>query len=476
MGKEFTLWAHQRTGIARSLESDTFAFFFDAGTGKSCTTIRSICERMNIERRYFKTLIFAPPVVLTNWKCEFKTFSDIDQAKIEVLYGPGKERALTLAKKSPLIAITNYESLLMKDVFEAIKKWAPECIVFDESHRIKNPQASRTKKAIELADTARFKYLLTGTPVLNTPMDLFAQFRAMDGGATFGKNFFTFRAKYFYDKNAHMPRHIHFPNWVLRPESLDIFNLIIHRKGMVAKKAECLDLPPLIKKTIEVELSPEQRRAYEAMKKEFIAFFENGAAVAQLAITKALRLQQILSGFARIDTGSEQIDQPFKDNPRATALEEILEDLLENPESKVIVWAVFKQNYKDIAEVCKRLKVKFVELHGEVSGKKRDEAVDSFNKNPETRVLIGHPGSAGIGVNLIAASTSIFYSRGFSLEFDIQAEARNYRGGSERHASITRIDLVAPNTLDAQILERLSQKQQITDHVLKDIVRELKNE
>ena len=472
--REYKLWAHQIDAVEKSLKSDSYAFFMDPGVGKTATTIRSICERMNMLQRYHKVLIFAPPVVLSNWRREFKVFSEIDPSQVVVVYGPGKARAKLIEETKSKILITNYESLLMKEVFEALKKWAPDVIVFDESHRIKNPQASRTKKAIELADKAKHKYLLTGTPILNSPMDLFAQFRALDGGDTFGKNFFIFRAKYFYDKNAGMPKHMHFPDWRLRPGSLDLFNLIIHRKGSIARKAECLELPPLVKKRIEVELSPAQKRAYEEMKEDFITFFEGGASVAQLAITKALRLQQILSGFIRIDNGDTQVDAPFEDNPRATALKEILSNILESTEEKVIIWAVFKQNYKDIAHVCNELNAKFVELHGEVSGKNRDESVNSFNDDPNVRVLIGHPGSGGIGVNLVAASYSIFYSRSFSLEFDIQAEARNYRGGSERHSSITRIDLVAADTLDDIILRRLASKQQITEHVLKNIVEELK--
>jgi SNF2 family DNA or RNA helicase len=85
-------------------------------------------------------------------------------------------------------------------------------------------------------------------------------------------------------------------------------------------------------------------------------------------------------------------------------------------------------------------------------------------------VLIGHPGSGGIGVNLTASSVSIFYSRGFSLEHDIQAEARNYRGGSERHDKITRIDLVAPGTIDEEVVRKLHAKQTISDVILKGML------
>ena len=82
-------------------------------------------------------------------------------------------------------------------------------------------------------------------------------------------------------------------------------------------------------------------------------------------------------------------------------------------------------------------------------------------------------GSGGIGINLVAASYAIFYSRSFSLEHDLQAEARNYRGGSERHTKITRIDIVARDTIDEHIQKALSDKQNISETLLKEIGHEM---
>jgi len=134
------------------------------------------------------------------------------------------------------------------------------------------------------------------------------------------------------------------------------------------------------------------------------------------------------------------------------------------------VWAVFKENYNDIREVCEKLKLDYVEVTGEVSQKNKMLAVERLNNDPKCRVLIGHPGSGGIGINLVAANHTIFYSRSFSLEYDIQAEARNYRGGSEQHEKVTRIDLVTPNTIDEQVLKALASKKNIGYQVLKEML------
>ena len=80
--------------------------------------------------------------------------------------------------------------------------------------------------------------------------------------------------------------------------------------------------------------------------------------------------------------------------------------------------------------------------------------------------MIANQGAGGIGINMTEASYSIFFSRNFSLEHDLQAEARNYRGGSEMHQKVTRIDLVSPGTIDELISEALANKQNMAEKIL----------
>jgi SWI/SNF-related matrix-associated actin-dependent regulator 1 of chromatin subfamily A len=103
-----------------------------------------------------------------------------------------------------------------------------------------------------------------------------------------------------------------------------------------------------------------------------------------------------------------------------------------------------------------------VECHGETPNARKFEAVERFNHDPDVKVFLGHPQSLGIGINLTAASYMIYYSRNFSLENDIQSEARNYRAGSEIHESITRYDIVAPNTIDELCLSQLGAKNEVS--------------
>lgn len=467
-------WKHQQEALLKSKNLTHFAFFFEVGAGKTLTCINAVRMRFAQVRCILPTLILSPPITLLNWKREWLMHSNLKEEDIVILEGTGKQRVeiLKSVMGRPKVLITNYESLLIKDLFPLLQQYRPNILVCDESHKLKDAKSRRSEATTKLADTAQFKYLLSGSPVLNSMMDLFSQFRILDGGQTLGKNFFGFRAKYFYDKNAGAPAHVSWSDWVPRAGTDKELRAKIGHVSMSVKKEDCLDLPPLVKKRIYVEMSTDQKRAYDSMLKDFIAAVDNKVAIAELAITRGLRLQQIVSGFVAVeeDVGERSLKE-FKDNPRLDAVEELLAEL--TPSNKVIVWAVFRQNYAQLRSVFEKLKIKYVEVHGDVTAKAKQEAVDAFNNEKDVRVFLGHPGSGGIGINLIPASYSIFYSRNFSLENDIQAEARNYRGGSHIHEKVTRIDLVCAASIDEEVLKALDEKQQIGESVLRNIAAKL---
>lgn len=457
-------WAHQKKAVEFARTQRDLALFWEMGTGKTATTINILRDLWARYDGLQTTLILAPIVVLDNWRDEFKAHADVADKYLLVLKGSGakKQKQLERLQRSggPQIIIGNYEIMQNKAILEMLHKLGIKILICDESQRCKSHKSKRAKAIAKLADTCKHRYILSGTPVLNSPMDVFMQFRILDGGELFGSNFWAFQKRYFYDQNAGMPKQVHFPKWVPKPGVFVEFNDLIMRKGLRATKEECLDLPPFVKETLHVELSTEQRRAYKEMHQDFLTFIKGEAVVANLAITKGLRLQQIVSGFVKTDNGDIV---RFKNNPREKALKELLEDL--TPDNKVIVWACFKENYKQIAEVCKSVGVEYSELHGDI--KDRDVEIESFRKDDAVRVMIANPQAAGLGINLIEASYSVYFSKGFNLEHDLQSEARNHRGGSEKlHQKITRIDLVAKDTLDERVNEALANKVNVASAIL----------
>lgn len=487
------LWDHQKRVIAMSKVVPNLALFHDMGAGKTCSTIQILRHKYAEKGILRKTLIISPLVTLPNWKKEFSVYSRVNPSDVIHLEGTGKKKLQQFLKAvtDPVIhsasrnrvIITNYEAVQSDELFEAILRWQPEILVCDEAHRLRNHSSKRAKRIAQISDLCKHKYLLTGSPILNSVADIFYQYRILDGGKTFGDNFYAFRAKYMVDGNAGWSsKPGYFPKWEARPELFaELSDKMYAPEKLLPKgsfplakanrvlKKDCMDLPPLIKQVMSIPLSSDQIKMYKEMRDEYLTFVESEkqkgtalAVVAQLAITKALRLQQITSGFVKADDGKEYA---LDDNPRLEVLRDLLTETTAN--NKVIVWACFRFNYIQIGKLCEELGLSYRAVHGDIPPKEKESAIEDFRTDPKVKVIICNQMSAGIGINLTEAAYSIFYSRNFSLEQDMQAESRNYRGGTkELHSKVTRIDLVAPDTIDELIAEALANKESLATKIL----------
>jgi len=473
------LWEHQKTAVVRAEDLKGFGLFFDMGTGKTRTAIE-ILMRDFLVHGELKTMIICPLVVRGNWKNELIKYSRgfILEDDIEILDGTIASRTNKISKdykRKHKVYICNYESFANDTFVNTAKMAGFKAFILDESHRIKSPDAKRTKNLLNLVcNNPQIKrvLLLSGTPLLQSIEDLFTQSKLLDGGLRLGHNFFSFKSRFMYDANASKKSWMqrYFPDWKPRPGALEEITKLMAPITMSVAKSQCLDLPPLTRKVIEVELTKEQKNIYDQVKKNLIAEFSNGSVTTTpLALTKTLRLLQWTSGFmpsVSIDGGEVQIQTPGT-NPRLEALRQILEGCVDS--HKVIVWAAWNVNIKEISLLLENLKIKFVRIDGSVTGAAREKAIEEFRQDKEVRVFLGNPSAGGIGINLIESSVSIYYSRSFNLEHDLQSEARNYRGGSEIHESITRIDIVAKGTIDEYVMEALKNKKAIGDQVLEAI-------
>jgi len=466
-------WNHQEETIEKCYLKNYYALFYEMGAGKTATAINIMRMKYFQHGKILPTLILSPLIVVENWKREFEMHSEIPMENIITLKGSGTQRikefkkAITTYEGVALdkIFITNIDALSMKAFWSYIKEYPFEALIIDESHRFKNPTASRTKEIIKFSDrpNLKYKFILTGSPILNSEMDIWSQFRILNRDI-FDDNYYVFRSRYFIDANARN-RNVNFPNFKINKKSVDALNKIIYTHADRVVKEECLDLPEFVRQTVEVELSKEQARLYKDMKQDFVTYLGDKAMVADLALTKALRLQQLVSGIFKSDD-KEVI--PIE-NKRNKILSDLIEDLIVHPENKIIIWSVFVQSYLQIAKVVtplsKKYKFSFRYLTGQQNINEKEKAVDDFNTKPKVRIIIANQAAGGTGINLTAANYSIYYSRSFSLEHDLQSEARNYRGGQTRKT--TRIDLVAKDTIDEHILKALHNKEKMSEVVLR---------
>jgi SNF2 family DNA or RNA helicase len=312
-------------------------------------------------------------------------------------------------------------------------------------------------------------------------MDLFQQFKVLDGGETFGTNEFVFRSRYFVDRNAGMPSQRHFPKWEPKNLQKDGFDTIktvqelIKNKSFRATKDECLDLPPEVVVTVPVQMGAEQEKLYSELKRDFITYYQSQACVVSLAITKLGRLMEITSGFITTEGKDGRERTLIANNHKLNATKELLESITEDPKAKVIIWSVFRHTYTMLTAMCDELGLEYVEVHGGIAPEQKIKNVERFQGENRCRVFIGHPGSGGIGINLTRAAYDITYSRNHSLADHLQARARNHRGGSKEagHDKITHYEMVCAGTIDELALEKLSKKLDMSESLLADIARSI---
>jgi len=397
----------------------------------------------------------------------------LDPGIIGVVSGSTKnQRMKVLTNPQYKIFILNPEALRTPEIFNHLKEFEAELVVYDESHGIKNPRlktpagnATGTKRVFDISAQAHYRYILTGTPVTKDAQDLWSQYYFLDRGATFGDKFYHFKKKYFYDKNAGMPKDRYFPNWQFVDSLLPEVNRKLAATSARMSLEECVELPELTEQTIEVELTPEQKKHYIEIKNELITFIENSEdnpLVVKNALTKVLRLNELLSGYLKLEDGTVE---RLKKNPRLDALVSLIESA--HPH-KMIIFSVFKNNYEDIRNALDKLKIKYVEIHGGISSKNKLENVDLFNDlDNDIRICIANPQSGGVGVNLKAAKYRVFYTLNYSMKDYEQSKARNFRSGSiDVHKKILHYNMVTPNTIDERILEAIINKKDLANSLL----------
>jgi len=314
-GLKLKPYVHQLEAVDHFAPSNDAMLLWEMGTGKTGGGLLLMRMRFMQEQRFLKTLIVSPVVTLANWQNEIGIWTPIKPTNvIALLEGTGKKKAEKVGKLNPLegnIVILNYEALLTDELFEAIQKWGPEVIIGDEIHLCKAHNTKRSRAMAVLCDKAKYKILMTGTPILNSVKDIFMPFRIMDRGATFGTNIHVFMSKYMMDMNEGWnSRPGYFPKWVNNPKTFADLTERIYKKAIRKLKSECLDLPPLIEKTVLLDMGKEQKKAYVEMKRDFLTFVEDQkklgtpqAVTAQMALVKALKLLQIASGHVKTDKG-----------------------------------------------------------------------------------------------------------------------------------------------------------------------------
>ncbi len=451
-----------------------FAYFMEMGTGKSKVLIDDIID-LYLHNQIDAVLIVAPKGCYANWTTneipkhlpdEITAHTMVWKAPSSQGKGDKKEYEEFLSQKnlgfSIKFLLVNVEALSNSTSLAYISLFLQghKCLMaVDESTTIRSVSSERFKNARVLGKLAKFRRILTGTPIANRPLDIFAQCAFLDPKLLGFPNFHAF--KHFYADIRMIPLggQRSFPK-IMGYRRLEDLTARLDKFSYRVLKKDCLDLPDKVYVTRYVEATLEQKKMYNQMAKLMVAEHSNGDfSTAQIVLTKVMRLQSILCGHLRMDNGEMQ-------HIKSNRIESLLE-LLEETSGKVIIWCLYKE---DIRLICEKLDVhSYEEYHGGIDHLERVEALIRFKNDPECRFFIGTQATGGMGLTLTEATTVIYYSQGYDLERRLQSEDRAHRIGQKE--TVTYIDMVVKDSIDEKIVESLKSKQNLADLVLSGLSR-----
>ena len=459
-------YAHQLTALEKSWNKETYAYFMEMGTGKTKVLIDNLAMLYD-KGKVDGALIIAPKGVIGTWyKQEIPNHLPDHIENVSVMW----QSLITKKQKNNLdalfkleeklhILIMNVEALSTSKGTEFAARFLNShktLMAIDESTTIKNSSAKRTKNILALSKYAKYRRIMTGSPVTKNPLDLYSQCEFLSPWLLNFQSFYAFRNRYAEMKTIHA-----------RGRSIQVVHkfqnigeLSDKLKGFSYRvlKEDCLDLPDKIYIKRNIALTSEQLKLYQQMKTMALAVLNGKQVTSVTVLTQLMRLHQITCGHFTADDGSTQL---VKSN-RITELMDVLEEV----EGKAIIWANYQH---DITNIIKAIVEEYgeesiVDYYGLTAQEDRQENIQQFQNNPKCRFLIGTPQTGGYGITLTAANTVIYYSNGYDLEKRLQSEDRAHRIGQKK--TVTYIDLICEDTIDEKIVKALRDKINIASEVM----------
>jgi len=412
-------------------------------------------------------LIIAPKGVVKTWyEQELPTHLPDHIENVSVLWQPNitkgqqeKLESLFEIETALHILVMNVEALSTDKGVKFASKFINShkaMMAIDESTTIKTPTARRTKNIIGIGKHAKYKRIMTGSPITKNPLDLYTQCEFLDPWLLDFASYYSFRNRYAEMKTMHV-----------RGRSIQVVKEFRHLGELSdtvkefsyrVLKEDCLDLPPKNFVKRHITLTPDQKKIYEQMKKHAIAMLNKKVTTTVTVLTQLMRLHQITCGYVTADDGTVQ-------SVESNRLKELM-SVLEEVEGKVIIWANYQFSVSDIMKEIGKVygEDSYVHYYGLTPQEDRQDYIRKFQNDPKCRFIIGTPQTGGYGITLTQANTVIYYSNGYDLEKRLQSEDRAHRIGQKK--TVTYVDLICEDTVDEKIVKALRDKINIASEVM----------
>ena len=452
MRQKHELRGYQQRVVKHLYEHDYALAVLKMGAGKTISTLTA-AEELISDGVIRHALIIAPKRVATVvWPAEIEAWGHVAGMKYAVLDG-GPERRRKLLddvgqRQLTIIGIDNVQWLIeeLKDFASDSVVW--DCMVVDETSRLKDPTSKRAKALATIADRFKIRWGLTGTPAPNSLLDLFMPMKIISNGELWGKSFYKWQSQHFYptDRNAYQwaPLHGHRERILADAATISI----------ALSDGEMPDLPELSILVDEIRLPDDARRVYRQMERSLVARLDQQHA-SVLAASQAIatgKCAQIANGFIYDEDGAAGVQRIH--SAKAEWISELVLGLDGEP-------AILVYEYQEDLALIRRLFGDIPYLGAGVSDNRAQQAIEQWNRG-ELPLLALHPASGGHGLNLQAGgSRMVWIAPTWSAEMWDQTIARLHRPGQAAHVMVH--VCVATDTVDElkrlRVISKLSQQQ-----------------
>ena len=491
---------HQIKGLELSNGKWNFAYLMEQGTGKTWISIADIV-RAYLKGRINAVVVFAPKGVHTNWVLrELPTHADVPllaeawrgkptskkaRARLDRLYADHFEKG-----KEPLrVFAINIDAINSDAGYAEVERFLeafPNCMgILDESTRIKNPEAKRSKKIVKLGRKCLARRILSGTPLTKNPGDMFMQYEFLKPGILGTNSYRAFVAEYTVLIEADDRRMVALmkktgakfvpqiaetdENGLPMFKNLDkLINVLSPHSYRVTKEEALPFLPPKVYERVYFELTPAQRKIYDQIQLDYEYNDENEQEYFSFeAIAARSKLKQVTSGFINIYGEPRLLD--IEENPRLQTFKDLMEGLFDDdPKRSVIVWSEFRQEMEFAKKILEDMGLSVCVYNGDTKKDDREQFIDDFQAG-KYRVFLGNPAAGGIGITLTRADTTVYLSTSENAELRLQSEDRNHRIGTK--STVVYYDLHAENTVDDRTFANVEAKKRTMDYVVNGVMR-----
>lgn len=434
------LWQAQQKAFDHLKKYDHPALLMDMATGKTRISLEFF-EYWQAKR----ILVVCPLAVIPVWAEEVTKHGLEGYTVVELgsdLTTKKKQLALHNALQLDMVIIViNFESVWRPSLKLLFYSHQWDIILVDESHRLKSAGSTVSKMMGTLGKRAKHRMILTGTPIANNPLDIYAQYRFLDP-TIFNMNYEQFKQKYALWGGFENRQPIKFINQ-------DELKAKMHSVAYRMSIDSVLDLPEGIDTVRYTSLEPKAKKLYNRLKKDFVLVEGGNILSASNVLVKGLRLHQLTGGMVKYDDGQTEVVSTAK----AKLLGDTLQDLVG---IDVVVFARFRHDIEVISQAAYKLGFKVLELSGKVNQLQQWQQSGGL--------LIVQIASGNAGISLIRSHYAIYYSIGYSLGEYRQSRARLRRDGQTKQ--INYIHLIVRNTVDELIMQAIHAKQDIAQYIV----------